>query len=152
MKIRIRTSGVAINDRQVLLHDMDHFWVLPGGGVESVESSIDALKREFKEELGIEVNIKRLIWVIENFFEYNGQKEKSTEFYYLIEFPLNPEIYNKANFEGFEKGANLKLNFKWQSLEEIDDLTIVPECLPGLLKELINTDKADIKHIVHKSI
>lgn len=55
--IRIRVSGIIIEDNKILLiaHKKNNktYWLLPGGGVEFGESLKDALEREFKEELDI---------------------------------------------------------------------------------------------------
>lgn len=55
--MRHTVRGILIKDRQVLLvtgHGADFYWT-PGGGVEPGESTVDALYREIKEELGVEV-------------------------------------------------------------------------------------------------
>ena len=40
-------------------------WTLPGGGIELLEPSDKALKREMQEELQVDIRIERLLWVIE---------------------------------------------------------------------------------------
>lgn len=49
------------HDRVLLCHRRDHdLWNLPGGGLETGETPWDGLKREVKEETGLEVEIIKL--------------------------------------------------------------------------------------------
>lgn len=41
------------------------FWVVPGGGIDSGEFSIDAGVREVLEETGIQTEITHLLWTVE---------------------------------------------------------------------------------------
>ena len=84
----VRTVGVAIQDEQVLLHRAAHdtWWALPGGRVELHESSADALVREMREEMGVEVEPRRLLWVLERFF-VSSRRHHSIQFYYLMQVP-----------------------------------------------------------------
>jgi ADP-ribose pyrophosphatase YjhB (NUDIX family) len=51
-------------ERVLLCHRTDHdLWNLPGGSLESSESPWDGLKREIKEETGLEVEISKLVGV-----------------------------------------------------------------------------------------
>src|SRR5688500_10937505 len=72
-RFAFRVGGLAIHKDNVLLHraDFDDFWALPGGGCEFFEESHVALKRELTEELNASVKVGRLLWVVENFFEYD---------------------------------------------------------------------------------
>ncbi|MDM5155342.1 NUDIX domain-containing protein [Bacillus sp. DX1.1] len=155
MRTNIRTSGVLIHNEHVLLHKMDDFWILPGGAVEfngvDFETTMEALKREYKEELDVEINIIKLLWIAENFFEYENKKEQGIEFYYLIEVLTDTSIYEQRSFEGYEHESNSVLKFRWFKIEEIDSITILPMFLNEYLKKLKEMPK-EIEHIISKKV
>lgn len=71
------TAGCIIEkDNNVLLALRNHepfkgYWCLPGGHVEYNERAIDAVKREVKEEIGIDVNPKFFCYDDEIFKKIN---------------------------------------------------------------------------------
>lgn len=54
-------------------HDGKDIWMVPGGGIEEGESSIEAAVREVREETGLEVSVGKLLWHIEEVSE-RGQR------------------------------------------------------------------------------
>ena len=68
----IRVYGVLINEqKQVLVSDEyirgDYYTKFPGGGLELGEGTRDCLKREFKEEMGLEVDIGEHLYTTDFF-------------------------------------------------------------------------------------
>jgi len=67
--ISVRVYGILVNDaRQVLVSDEyirgSYYTKFPGGGLEIGEGTRDCLKREFKEEMNLEVAIGDHIYTV----------------------------------------------------------------------------------------
>ena len=65
--------AVIVNDGQALLIKSRHGgkYYLPGGGVDAGERIVDALKREVREETGVEVDVEGFAHFVEDFFYYD---------------------------------------------------------------------------------
>lgn len=74
------------------------FYRLLGGGIDYGEKAIDALRREFKEELNVELTNCKLLNVKENIFTYNGQPYHEICFIYEAEF-ADPSLYEQEEFK-----------------------------------------------------
>jgi ADP-ribose pyrophosphatase YjhB (NUDIX family) len=70
-------------------HDHYHFFRPPGGGIEQGELALDAIRREMREELDVEIQEPELLTVLENIFEYGG--ETKHEIVFLFRATLNDE-------------------------------------------------------------
>jgi ADP-ribose pyrophosphatase YjhB (NUDIX family) len=57
-----------------------------GGGIEYGERSEDALKREFREELDAEIEVKDRVGVLENVYTWQGRRGHEIAFLYDAEF------------------------------------------------------------------
>lgn len=53
---RVSTKGLVVRDGKILLvQEKDGRWELPGGGLEFDQEIFDSLKREFVEEMGVNI-------------------------------------------------------------------------------------------------
>ena len=55
-----------------------------GGGIEFLEESKEALKREFKEELNIDISVGKFLGIAENIFTYNGKNAHELILFYNV--------------------------------------------------------------------
>ncbi|SCK01550.1 Dihydroneopterin triphosphate pyrophosphatase [uncultured Eubacterium sp.] len=55
-------------------HEDRDIWMVPGGGIEEGENSIEAAVREAKEETGLDVEIHGVAWHIEEVSPERGQR------------------------------------------------------------------------------
>ena len=125
-KPRIISSAVIKKDNKLLLvkemlEDSKNWWVFPGGGVEFGETIENAVKREIKEEVGLDIEIKEFLGFKEAIYKKYGYH--TVIFFFLAE-PLNDEILKndvlEANYftEKEIKNLNLVQSAKWV-LEEL---------------------------------
>ena len=115
-----RTYGILINKKQEILISDEfrfgrYFRKFPGGGVEKGEGILDALKREFKEELSLEIDSHEFLFFNDYFqqssFDPNIQV---TCFYYLVKCSgaqdLKLESYEIPLTEDGEKQQWISIN------------------------------------------
>ncbi len=134
-KLNVRATGVIIHNNKVLLHkniNEDHYALL-GGRVAIGENSEDTIKREIKEELGKEIEIKGYVSTIENFFEMKGSKFHEIMFIYEVEFVGEQDKkidYDLKNVEGKEY-----LKYEWVDIDKIEEYNLCPKVVKKILKE-----------------
>lgn len=147
-RFNYRVVGVAIHNDSVLLHRADHeaFWTLPGGRAELGETAAQTITREMLEELATDVDVERLLWVVENFFEYEGVKYHELALYFLIHFrPGSAPLHSEA-FDGVE--GDVPLRFRWFPVRH-DALVALPLMPPFLPRALIELPRSPV-HIVDR--
>lgn len=151
-----RAAAVIVNEGCILLHRSEHdtFWSLPGGKVQFLEPSAEALRREMLEEMGVDVSVTRLLWIVENFFIHENRKNHELGFYYLAEpGPQFDRFRAVETFEGqehfFTQNA-LRLIFRWFPLQPavLDTLTIYP----NFLRHNLAAIPQETVHVVNTSL
>ena len=90
-KRRIGVRGIIFNDGKLLAvkHKKKDgspagFWAIPGGGLDPEESLESGLRREIYEELGINANVGRLLF-IQQFTSTRADRDEELEFFFLID-------------------------------------------------------------------
>lgn len=117
-EIRPIVLGIAIKDNKLLVgegYDNEKnqtFYRCLGGGIEFLEKSTDALKREFKEEINAEIVVKDFLGVFENIFTYTGKNAHEIVFFYSIEIP---DKYYKDEYKIIDQTNHVA---KWIDISE----------------------------------
>ncbi|MCR5207827.1 MAG: NUDIX domain-containing protein [Eubacterium sp.] len=109
------------------------YYFLPGGRVALHETADGAIKRELKEELGINAKIVRPLWFAQTFFIEDECKEKFHELcvYYLVDVS-ETDLINREKFIGLETKNNER--FEWLSVPSLKEQYLYPL----FIKERIN--------------
>jgi 8-oxo-dGTP pyrophosphatase MutT (NUDIX family) len=130
-----RVAAVIVVDGHVLIHKQvkDQHWALPGGRVELMEDSQTSIIREMKEELGYEVDVDRLLWFTENFFEYNSKKYHEIGLYYKVKITDENFRFTTEPFYG-EEGE--RLIYQWVPINQLNNVFLYPEFLRDALEDI----------------
>lgn len=110
------------------------FYRLLGGGIEFAETSLEALIREIKEELGLEVTEPVLLSVEENIFTYNGEEAHEICFFYKADF-VDEENYKKTKFKILDVPDNQAV---WVDINEDNLKKIKPGGDLDIFKDYLN--------------
>lgn len=144
---QMRVAGLAFRNNHVLIHRASHenFWTFPGGRAEIGETTEQTLEREMLEELGLPARIDRLLWSVENFFQYEGKCWHEYGLYYLMHLPDTLPFHESDIIHRMQDGKNA-LEFRWAeatraSLQNL----IVP---PLFIADQIETLPESPQHLV----
>lgn len=148
-RLNCRAAGIVIHNGKVLIHHntKDTYYALVGGRVRLGEPSSQTVIREFKEELGKDVEITGYIATIENFFELRNTKYHEITFVYQVEFINDEDKKIKTTLKNIEGNPEKNIEYKWIDLAKIDDDPIRPEKIKQILK-----DKLFPIHIINDDI
>ncbi len=121
----LRVAGVLRRSGYILLQHAPGGFILPGGRVEFLEHTRSALSREMWEELGVHIEIGRLLWIVENVFDHGGIHVH--QFLTIYEVEANEEIATqKTQAE----------RMHWWPIEEVHSMVLFPEFLRTSIGEL----------------
>ena len=145
-RFNYRVAAIITVDDHILLQtaEGEGFWTLRGGHCELMETSNEALRREMKEELDIEVEIGNLVWIVENFFGFDTELYHEIGLYYTVSLPDSTPFRSFNEFTCEDSGLNI--SFKWFNIEDIDTLNLYPSFLKTGLKDIPSTPT----HLVHR--
>jgi len=137
----IRPSVVLIKDDKILVlkskYSSGDFYLLPGGGIEGMESLKETVIRETKEETNYDIEIQKLLYLQ----EWIDEKANKNVLYIIFlgkiiggkETHLNDPALAKGNIKGIE----------WTDIKELQKITFYPaEIIPLLQKDHLSGFKS----------
>ena len=92
-EIRPIALGLAIKNNKLLVSEgfdkvkNETFYRCLGGGIEFLEKGKEALKREFLEEINVDIIVKDFLGISENIFTCQGKRAHELILFYSIEIP-----------------------------------------------------------------
>ena len=131
-KFNIRVYGLVIEQGKILLTDEHRLGMrmtkFPGGGLKLGEGTIDCLRREFREELGMEIKDVSHFYTTDFFQEahFITPPQQMLNIYYLCHLVGDVDVaLTSKPFDFFveEEGAQV---FRYKPLKELtpDELTL----------------------------
>ena len=121
--IRNISVGLPVKDGHVLvLSGRDHsigqdFYRAIGGGIEFGERADQALRREFLEELGVELDGSSLLTVAENIFMYEGAPGHEVAHIFAVDCASLDALPLDAELHVFDEGSPVR----WVPIGDLRD-------------------------------
>ena len=118
-EIRPIALGLAIKNNKLLVSEgfdkvkNETFYRCLGGGIEFLEKSEEALKREFLEEINVDITVKNFLGISENIFTNQGKKAHELILFYSIE--ISDENYQEEYKVIDDHGETIA---KWIDIDE----------------------------------
>ena len=105
-----------------------------GGGIEFGEKSEDAVRRELKEELNVDITNLKYLGMLENIFNFNHGSYHEVVLVYDGEL-TESELYDQALILGKEANGD-DIRAMWKSLDEFEtgNIILYPDGLLNLLR------------------
>ena len=120
----------------------EEYFALPGGHIDPGESSVDALIREFEEELDAKVAVYDLCFVSESI--YAGRRKSETHRHELVLY-FHADLASELKGNGKEVLSPEKdKNFQWLPLKNLPNSNLLPESIKDYL--LATIAEAETQH------
>jgi len=128
----MRVAGVLRRSGYILLQHAPGGFILPGGRVEFLEHTRSALSREIWEELGVHIEVGRLLWIVENVFDHQG-----------IHVHQMLNIYEMETGQEISGEKMQAERMHWWPIDEIESMRMFPE----FLRTSIGALPATVEHV-----
>ncbi len=111
--LNIRVAGLAFRNGHVLVHRATHeaFWTFPADGRKSARHPPRRWRAKCRRSW-CGARVERLLWMVENFFRFEGRDWHELGFYYLMDLPDSLPFASGPIIHRIIDGKN-DIEFKW---------------------------------------
>jgi len=143
---KLRSAAVIVRDERLLVHrgtDQD-VWYLPGGTGEFGETTRETLQRELREELRVDADVGRLLWMVEHFFTTPNRRWHQLAWLFETSLPEGCDAVRRETWEDDQPDG--RVIFRWTPLGELPSLRHAPGFLAAAIRDL----PREPRHLVHR--
>ena len=130
---RLCARGILLGPNDTILlvmerheRDSEPFWVLPGGGLDTEDGTVlDCVRREFREETGLTVEVGPLLY-LQEFIDPNNETH-NVAFIFSVHGAVG--ALHATDSAEAPYGEDLRRHVQWFTREELPTLPVYPEML-----------------------
>ncbi|HEM2802767.1 TPA: NUDIX hydrolase [Streptococcus suis] len=135
----VRATGLVVQDEKLyLVKSPEGKYYTLGGAIQLGETTEEAVLREMQEEIGIDVEVGPLIFIVENQFSLQEKSYHQIEFLYLVTPLSDPVTY-------LEEGDSIR-QCEWIAFTDLKNLDLNP----AFLKTELATWKGQLQHFTNR--
>ena len=138
MKVRTAAKAIITKDQQILFiqkqDDKGYYYLLPGGGQEHGESMKEAIIRECKEEVMVDVEVGEVLFV-RDYIEKNHEFARPDSNFHQLEIMFHCQIVGDQKPENGINPDIGQIGVNWIAVNELDEFRVYPKQLRQYLLE-----------------
>lgn len=109
------------------------YYILPGGGQQHGETLEEAVKRECLEEVGLKVNVIKLLYVRE-YIGKNHDFSKRHKAFHQLEHVFLCEVDDPAKACPGHETDNYQVGVSWLSIDALKNIRFYPEAIKAYFR------------------
>lgn len=113
-------------------------YFLPGGNVELGEAIMETLPREWKEELGWDIEAGAFIGCLENKWDFKRKHDGVVVEVFEVNFLFMAEATTET-LQQVPVSKEAHLMFSWMPLKDLGSINLLPAPLKSLIPDIANT-------------
>jgi ADP-ribose pyrophosphatase YjhB (NUDIX family) len=137
IKFNYRVGLIIEKNNQIIIESsrVVDFSLIPGGRVKTLESTSQAIKREIKEEMGIDIEESEIVGkgLIQSFFKLDNKRYH--ELFFIYKLTLSND---DTRFDNVSDNLDSETNYyQWINKNTLEENNV----LPNALKDIIDSNE-----------